>query len=117
MADLGTIARPYARALFDIAKAAGTLGPWSDALHIAASVVDDTKAKAFLANPGLTEEQRAGFVEVVAQDTPGGALWRSAEGRNLASPAKPWRSRGIPARVGIHLHPLFLPSRNPHSTF
>lgn len=83
MADLGTIARPYARALFDIANAAGTLGPWSDALRVAASVIDDHKAKEFLANPSLSEEQRAGFIEVVAQDTAGGALWRSAEGRNL----------------------------------
>ena len=83
MADLGTIARPYARALFDVASSAGTLGQWSDALHVAAAVVDDEKARQFLVNPALTEEQRAGFEEVVAQDAKGGALWRSVEGRNL----------------------------------
>ena len=83
MADLGTLARPYAKALFDVANAARKLGAWSDALGIAAEVVGDAKAKAFLANPGLSEEQRAGFVEVIAQDTAGGALWRSNEGRNL----------------------------------
>ena len=37
MADLSTIARPYARALFDIANAAGNLAGWSDALRAAAT--------------------------------------------------------------------------------
>ena len=83
MADLSTIARPYARALFDVATSAGALGAWSDALHVAATVVGDDHARRFLANPALTEEQRAGFVEVIAQDAQGGALWRSPEGRNL----------------------------------
>jgi F-type H+-transporting ATPase subunit delta len=83
MADFSTIARPYARAVFDLANAAGKLGPWSEALRAAAAVIGDAKAKRFLANPTLTEQQRAGFVEVVSQDVPGGALWRSAEGKNL----------------------------------
>ena len=82
MADLSTIARPYARALFDLASAAGKLGPWSEALAAAAAVVGDAKAKRFLENPELGDEQRAGFVEIVSQDLKGGALWRSAEGKN-----------------------------------
>lgn len=83
MADFSTVARPYARAVFDIANAAGQLGPWSEALQAAAAVVGDAKAKRFLANPTLSEQQRAGFVEVLTQDLPGGALWRTAEAKNL----------------------------------
>jgi F-type H+-transporting ATPase subunit delta len=83
MADTSTIARPYARAVFDIAKAANTLSIWSEALRAAAAVVSDAQAKRYLANPTLTDQQRAGFVEVLSQDIPGGALWRTQEGKNL----------------------------------
>ena len=49
MADFSTVARPYARAVFDIANAAGALAEWSRALTAAARIVDDASAHSFLA--------------------------------------------------------------------
>lgn len=83
MADLSTIARPYARALFDIASAAGNLAGWSDALHAAAAVLGEPAAERFLSNPALDDAQRAAFVETVGQDLPGGALLRTNEGKGF----------------------------------
>ena len=45
MADQSTIARPYAKALFDVANADKKLGPWSAALNAAAAVLGDANAK------------------------------------------------------------------------
>jgi F-type H+-transporting ATPase subunit delta len=41
MADRLTIARPYARAAFAQAQAAGRLAPWSEVLRVAAATVRD----------------------------------------------------------------------------
>lgn len=83
MADFGTVARPYARAIFDIAKAAGDLAGWSEALAAAASVADDESARAFLNRPELGVAERADFLGSVANDLPGASVLGSAEGRNL----------------------------------
>jgi F-type H+-transporting ATPase subunit delta len=45
MADLSTVARPYAKALFDLARAEKKLPQWSAALGAAAAVVADANAK------------------------------------------------------------------------
>jgi F-type H+-transporting ATPase subunit delta len=83
MADLSTIARPYARALFDIARAAGNLAGWSDALAAAAAVSREPAAERFLSNPALDDQQRAAFVETIGQDLAGGQLLGSNEGKGL----------------------------------
>ena len=59
MADRLTIARPYARAVFAEARGDERLGPWSDALHIAAQVVRDPRVEALLGNPRVTPEELA----------------------------------------------------------
>lgn len=83
MADLSTIARPYARAAFDLATEAGALGAWSDALSAAASVVGDDAASDFLGSPELTDEQRVAFVESIANDVPEAAVLASENGKGL----------------------------------
>jgi F-type H+-transporting ATPase subunit delta len=62
MADNNTIARPYARAAFDLAQAADQLGGWSDALNIAGSLLADGKAAKFMASPSLTDAKRLEFL-------------------------------------------------------
>jgi F-type H+-transporting ATPase subunit delta len=59
MADKLTIARPYARAAFEEASAAGGLEAWSDSLRIASQVVTDTRVQGLLGNPHVTPEQLA----------------------------------------------------------
>ena len=62
MPDRLTIARPYARAAFEEARAAQRLGPWSQALRIGAQVVRDARVQALLGNPHVTPEQLAQLV-------------------------------------------------------
>jgi len=62
MAESLTIARPYAEAAFELAREAGTLPSWSDALARLASVLDTAEARELIGNPGLTTAQLAGLV-------------------------------------------------------
>lgn len=66
MADKTTIARPYARAAFEEARATKRLEPWSEALHVAAAVVADPRVAALLGNPHVTPEQLAQLVSGIA---------------------------------------------------
>ncbi|MEC5385007.1 F0F1 ATP synthase subunit delta [Uliginosibacterium sp. H3] len=59
MAENVTLARPYAEAVFALARDAGTLGPWADALQRLAAVAADPAARACLSNPRLTPAQLA----------------------------------------------------------
>jgi F-type H+-transporting ATPase subunit delta len=63
MADQSTIARPYAKALFDVANADQKLGSWSDALNAAAAVLGDANAKRVLGNPALDQGKRADLLD------------------------------------------------------
>lgn len=83
MADFSTVARPYAKALFDLASEARQLPAWSAALGAAAAVVADANAKRALANPALDDRQRADFVGSVVGALPGGELLAAAAGKNL----------------------------------
>jgi F-type H+-transporting ATPase subunit delta len=51
MAELATIARPYAEAVFRLAKQGNTLSAWSDALNLIASIYEDPQMQAVMANP------------------------------------------------------------------
>jgi F-type H+-transporting ATPase subunit delta len=52
MAEHGTVARPYAQAVFEIAKADGNLPAWSDFLKLAAVLVTEPGVKRMLFVPG-----------------------------------------------------------------
>ena len=77
MADKTTIARPYARAAFQEARATRRLEPWSEALKVAAAVVEDPRVVALLGNPHVTPDELAQLVSGIA----GGKL--GAEGVNF----------------------------------
>ncbi|MBW7924534.1 MAG: F0F1 ATP synthase subunit delta [Burkholderiaceae bacterium] len=62
MAESLTIARPYAEAAFDLAREAGTLASWSDALQRLAAVVDTDSARELIGNPLVSGEQVARLV-------------------------------------------------------
>ncbi len=66
MADKTTIARPYARAAFEEARATQRLEPWSEALHLAAAAVADPRVAALLGNPHVTPEELAAFLIGIA---------------------------------------------------
>ena len=65
MADNNTIARPYARAAFELANEAKDLAAWSEALNTAQDVLADGQAEKFLSNPSLGKEQKQEFLNDV----------------------------------------------------
>ena len=83
MADFSTVARPYAKALFDLANAQRKLPEWSAALAAVAAVLADVKAKRALANPAFDDDSRAALVGSIASAIKGGELFKTAECKNL----------------------------------
>ncbi|WP_160151881.1 F0F1 ATP synthase subunit delta [Microbulbifer sp. ALW1] len=59
MAELSTLARPYAKAAFASAQQSSNLSGWSVALATAAAVSQNEKIGELLDNPQLTSEVRA----------------------------------------------------------
>lgn len=57
MAERLTIARPYAKAVFALARADKRLPQWSEVLRIAATVVADARVASLLGNPAVSAEQ------------------------------------------------------------
>ena len=56
MAELTTIARPYAQAVFSLAREENQLAQWSDMLAFIAGVYADDQVQQALGNPKLTKE-------------------------------------------------------------
>ena len=71
MSQALTLARPYARAAFSLARDAGTLPAWSQALAFAARVAADPKVAAVLGHPKLSA---ADAVALLAPDGAGEAF-------------------------------------------
>ena len=59
MAELATLARPYANAVFDIAKGAGALDSWSRMLSLLGVVAVDPSVNQILEAPDTPDEQKA----------------------------------------------------------
>jgi len=57
-----TLARPYARAAFAIARGHGRLRPWSSLLGFAAAIAADPQAKQLLGHPGMSNEALVGLL-------------------------------------------------------
>jgi F-type H+-transporting ATPase subunit delta len=68
MAELATIARPYAEAAFEIARDANALGPWSEMLRFAAQIVTDPRVGEALDNPRLDAAAREALLLSIAGD-------------------------------------------------
>ncbi|MDH3350027.1 MAG: F0F1 ATP synthase subunit delta [Gammaproteobacteria bacterium] len=62
MADHHTVARPYAQAVFELAREAGELGSWAEALDIAGQLLADGQVAAYLSNPAFSNAQRLEFL-------------------------------------------------------
>jgi len=59
MAEVATIARPYAEAVFALADKAGTLAPWSDALARLAAFARAPELAQLMGNPKVSSAQMA----------------------------------------------------------
>ncbi len=74
MAELSTLARPYAKAAFEYARERSGIDAWSAQLITAASVAADDKVAALLDNPSLTDEQQANALSDVCGDEIGAEM-------------------------------------------
>jgi F-type H+-transporting ATPase subunit delta len=63
MAELSTLARPYAKAAFSFANEQSALSEWSSALATLAAVVVDPKVSLVLENPAATNEQQVALLK------------------------------------------------------
>ena len=69
MAELSTLARPYARAAFEFAVNVNDLAAWSASLSTAAKVSQAENMQKVLSSPSLTSEQQATqFVDVCGDE-------------------------------------------------
>jgi len=69
MSELGTLARPYAKAAFEYASAANGLQSWDDMLRTAALVVSDGKIADLLSSPSYTAAQQVEQIAEVLGDS------------------------------------------------
>lgn len=58
MAEISTVARPYAEAVFRSALEAGSLGPVADGLALAAAIARDPAMHSVLGNPKVSAQQK-----------------------------------------------------------
>ena len=68
MAELATLARPYANAAFDLAKGADRLELWSRMLAVLAAAAQTEEIEELIAAPALTDEVKAHQLIEVASD-------------------------------------------------
>ena len=67
MAELTTVARPYAKAAFQYALEGNQLADWSAMLDFAAQVVVDETVSQVLSDPKITAEQRSDLMKKVCE--------------------------------------------------
>lgn len=79
MSDMTTIARPYAKAVFEYSLAAKNMAAWSKLLNALALAVLDPHAKEFLDNPATMIERKCEILNSVAVKSLTGTELKAAE--------------------------------------
>ena len=74
MAELSTLARPYAKAAFEYALEKSALAEWAAQLTTLAAVVEHEGMAQVLVNPELTNEQQASTLSDVCGENIGAEL-------------------------------------------
>ena len=72
MAELITLARPYAKAAFETALQDGALDKWSSMIALSAAVADQSEVSSILSSPSLSSDQIADtFIGVCGDELDG----------------------------------------------
>ena len=80
MAELSTLARPYAKAAFEFAVEREGLQEWAEALALLAVVAEQDKVARLLHSPNLTAEQKAdSLLQVCGDEVSGKAVSNKIE--------------------------------------
>lgn len=111
MAERITIARPYAKAVFQLAREQQQMPAWSDILQRAASTVLDARVAPLLGNPHVTPAQLAELVAGIAGDG-ADAAGKGATAKGGASLAE--LARNLFATLATYRRLAFLPEIAAH---
>lgn len=69
MAEISTLARPYAKAAFEVALQDSALSAWSKMLSMSAAITEDEKVGSLLTDPSLSSERLAViFIELCGEE-------------------------------------------------
>jgi F-type H+-transporting ATPase subunit delta len=71
MAEKMTVARPYARAVFEIARESDNLAGWSEFLARGSQAAADERVQGLIGNPAVTRKALAGLFTEIAGDAAG----------------------------------------------
>jgi F-type H+-transporting ATPase subunit delta len=66
MSDTTPLARPYARAVFELARAAGDLQAWDDELALLAAIAADDRVRELVADPRIEREAKGRLLLEIA---------------------------------------------------
>ena len=100
MAEISTIARPYATAVFELAKAAKNYPVWTQQLHLLAVIVADARVRSLIGNAAVKKEQVVKLIADVAGDQ------LDAVGRNLVKVLAEHRRLSVLAEIASQYEEL-----------
>ena len=83
MAEYSRIARPYAQAIFELARDSGQLDAWSDLLHTAAATVSDPGVSRLVDSPEIDNQKIVELVIGICSETVSGAAGNAEQLSNL----------------------------------
>lgn len=101
MEHAATIARPYAKAIFELASEEGVLEEWAQLLQRLALIASDPQVVSFLMNPKSTQEQQQTlFIELGLK---GASEKISKQGRRVIEELTSWkRLMVLPAIAALY---------------
>ncbi|MWJ29224.1 F0F1 ATP synthase subunit delta [Halomonas sediminis] len=76
MAELSTVARPYAKAAFESARDQESFDQWSQALNLLSHVIADTDVRRLLGSPKLDNEQKVSLLADMSPNDTNDAIRR-----------------------------------------
>jgi len=100
MAEISTIARPYATAVFELAKAAKNYPVWTQQLHLLAAIVADPQARSLIGNAAVKKEQVVKLITDVAGEK------LDPTGRNLVKVLAEHHRLGVLAEIACQYEEL-----------
>jgi F-type H+-transporting ATPase subunit delta len=110
MAERITIARPYAKAVFQLARTQKQLPQWSTVLQTAASVVNDVRVAPLLGDPHVSPEQMAELIAGVVSDSSDGDAKANAplltQARNFIATLAHYRRLAFLPEIAAHFEQL-----------
>lgn len=115
MADNNTIARPYARAVFELASEENSLAEWSAALAAGKALMSDGQTEKFLAKPSLNDTQKLDFLTGLLKSIGGDSSCFAGgdeQGTNFLKLLLEYRRCSVLPEISVHFESLKADAEN-----